>query len=47
LRVPEEHFADVAMILEFLNGFGPVFEVEELIQRKINYGQCCMHYMYR
>ncbi|XP_065883446.1 bromodomain adjacent to zinc finger domain protein 1A-like isoform X2 [Dysidea avara] len=37
LRVPEEHFADVAMILEFLNAFGPVFEVEEVIQRKINY----------
>jgi len=43
LRVPEEYFADAAMILEFLNGFGPVFEVEEVIQRKISYGQYHMH----
>ena len=36
--MPEEHFADVAMLLEFLNTFGPLFEVEEVIQRKITFG---------
>lgn len=39
LRVPEEHFADMVMLLEFLNTFGPLFEVEEVIQRKITYGR--------
>lgn len=36
--VPPELFGDAVMILEFLNTFGPLFDIKEVIRGGITFG---------
>lgn len=38
--IPPELFGDAVMVLEFLNTFGPLFNIQEVIRGGITYGVC-------
>ncbi len=37
--IPPEFFGDAVMILEFLNAFGPLFDIKEIIRESITFGK--------
>ena len=38
--IPPELFGDAVMVLEFLNNFGPLFDIKEVIRGGITFGEC-------
>ena len=41
--IPPELFGDAVMILEFLNTFGPLFNMKEVIRGGVTFGECAYY----
>ncbi len=41
-ELPNELFGDAIMLLEFLNNFGPLFNIREVIRGGITFGEECV-----